>query len=140
MTDSLPETDLDEALAVAHSDKTKANYFYDALLNTELYVPVQGQDRAAGTWREVGQTEKFFPLFLKFEKGKAIVAFDSIERLKNWAGEKPLDYLKLQGYVLLQILSSDLFIILNMSTPWSYTLTPEILERLRSFMKSVTPQ
>lgn len=134
-----PETPLDEALQSVLSDKKYANFFYDTFLNTTVFLPVQKEGTQEGTWTELGLKDKFFPYFLTFEKGKALPVFDSLERLKLWSQSKSLDYVKIKSHVLLKIVDPSMGVLLNAGTPFSYTLTSEILELLRSSMKPVNP-
>lgn len=133
------ETTLDKALKTAQTDPKAGNFFYDVLLNTDLVVPVQGKDAKAGTWTCLGIEDKFYPLFLKFDKAKAIPVFDSIDRLKNWAATKPLDYILIKGHLLIRLIDPSIFIVLNLGMELNYTITPEVLEKLRGAMTAVTP-
>jgi len=132
-----PETELDEALEAARQDKTQANYFYDTLLNTDLAAPVQTVGKTDGNWKQLEPHERFQPLFLAFEKTKAMPVFDSLARMKRWAGARQFDYILLRGHQLIGILGDQGGLVVNAGTPWSYTVTPEILEKLRQAMRPV---
>lgn len=134
-----PVTPLDEALVAAQEDGSQANFYYDSFLNTDLYFPVQVLGAQEGSWRRLGMTEKFQPLFLAFPQGKAVPTFDKLERMKEWAAEKGLDYAVLKGYQLLGIVADDVGIMINLATPFHYTLTPDTLNLLRSAMRPVQP-
>lgn len=133
------ETPLDEALSIAQKDPSQANFFYDTFLNCDLFLPAQVEGTPTGTWRSIGFTEKFHPLFLKFEKGKAVPVFDTLERLKRWAETRTMDYLKIRAHQFLGVLDPSVYMVINPGNQWNYTLTPEILEALRKAMRAVTP-
>lgn len=135
----MEDTTLDTALRAAMRDPHQGNFFYDVLLNSDLVVPVQSKDAQAGSWKQLGIEDKFYPLFLKFENGKAVPVFDSVDRLKNWAATKKLDYILIKGHLLIRLLDSTVFIVINPGMELNYTLTPEILEKLRAAMTVVTP-
>ena len=130
---------MDEALVTAQKDPKLANFFYDAFLNGDLYVPVSKLGKVKGDWEQLGVTEKFQPLFLKFQNGMALPAFDTLVRLQEWAGEKPLDFIVLKGHSLLRIVAPTMSVILNLGTTFHYTLNAEILSLIRQALKPVSP-
>lgn len=136
MADST-QTPLDEALKLATQDQNQANYFYDSFLNAELFFPASITGTSTSSWKEIGPTENFHPLFAQFPECKAVPVFDSIERLKGWAGEQILDYVRIKGFILLKILDVKIALVLNPGFKWNYTLTPDILNKIRNAMKTV---
>jgi len=134
-----PETPLDEALQSALRDQKFANFFYDTYLNSIVYTPVRKEGTSLGSWSELGLQDRFFPLYLSFEKGRAVPQFDSIQRLQNWAQTETFDYLKVKAHVLLKVLDPSMSIVLNAGTPFEYVLNSEILDLLRQSMRPVSP-
>lgn len=134
-----PETLLDEALHTALQDAGQANFFYDTFLNSDFYFPVSKEGTTEGNWSCLGMEDRFHPLFLQYPNGKAMPIFDTLERLKHWAGDKKLDYLVLRCHMLMGMLAPDVAMVLNLATPFHYTLTAEILGKLREVMNPVTP-
>ena len=134
-----PQTPLDEALQSVLKDRKYTNFFYDTFLNATVFLPVQKEGTQEGSWQELDMQDRFFPYFLSFENGRAIPVFDTLDRLKDWAQNKTLDYLKIKTHVLLKILDPKMAVLINAGTSFHYTLTSEILEVLRSSMKPVTP-
>lgn len=130
---------MDEALVGAQKDPSQANFFYDAFLNAEIYLPVSKLGKAKGDWEQLGMTDKFQPLFLKFENGLALPAFDTLVRLQEWAGEKPLDFIVLKGHTLLRIVDESMSVILNLGTTFHYTLSADILKQIRQALRPVHP-
>ncbi|MFM8269434.1 MAG: SseB family protein [Pseudomonadota bacterium] len=140
MTDDLkPETPLDEALKSALADQKFANFFYDTFLNTVIFMPVRKEETQEGTWTELSLKDRFFPLFLKFENGRAVPVFDSMERLKAWAQTQSFDFLKIKAHVLLKLLDPSMALVLNSGTAFEYILTTDILELLRKSMRPISP-
>lgn len=135
----MEDTPLDKALSAALNDPKQGNFFYDVFLNTDLVVPVQEKDSKGGAWKCLGIQDKFYPLFLKFEQGKAVPVFDSLDKIKNWAGMQKLDYILIKGHLLLRMIDPSVFVVINLGMELNYTLTPDILERLRNAMTPVTP-
>lgn len=135
-----PKTPIDEALLIAQQDNSQANYFYDAFLNADLIFPVQRTGTTEGKWERLGMSDRFSPLFLAFDENKkAVPVFDTLARLKEWAAERKLDYVAIRGHLLLRIVDNSVGILLNLGTPFHYTLTADILNSLRRAMKPVRP-
>lgn len=132
-------TEIDEALRAAQEDPKQANYFYDAFLNTEVFIPALAANKRPGEWKRLSASERFFPLYLKQNETRAIPVFDRLEKLKFWAGDRSFDYLTLQAHLFLKVIAPEIFIVLNEGTEYRYLFTPEILESLRQAAKPVVP-
>ena len=140
MTDKdKPESPLDEALSSALQDPKFANFFYDTFLNTFVLMPVKKEGSSEGSLTELTLKDRFFPLYLNFEKGRAIPCFDSFDRLQKWAHGQKFDYLKLKAHSLLKMLDPSMAIVLNPRTAFEYILTSDILELLRNSMRPINP-
>lgn len=137
--DIKPETPLDEALQSALADPKFANFFYDTFLNTIIVMPVKKEGTQTGSWTELSLKDRFFPLFLSFEKGRAVPVFDSLERLKHWSQNQSFDFIKIKAHVLLKLLDPSMAIVLNNGTEFEYILTSDILELLRNSMRPISP-
>src|SRR5256885_9045760 len=94
------KTPLDEALETAKQDRSQANSFYDAFLNTDLFVPVQ-LEGTQGSWKKVGLRDRFQPLFVPSGDTRVVPAFDRLDRLREWATGRPVDYLELKSHILI---------------------------------------
>lgn len=130
-------TALDDALRIARESPAHANFFYDAFLNSNLFIPAQREDKQEGEWKQIKATERFFPLYLRQGETKAVPVFDTLEKMQTWAGERAFDYLLLPTLLFLKVIASDVGLLLNESTPWRYQFTVEILEQLRSAARPV---
>jgi hypothetical protein len=132
-------TELDEALEIARRDPSRSGFFYDAFLNGDLLMPVQLEGAEKGSWKQVGPKDRFKPLFLNYEQTKVVPVFDRLDRLQAWAGSRALDFVPLRGHIMLVLVSAEVGMVLNLATNWTYYFSPEILQRLRTVMKPVTP-
>jgi hypothetical protein len=132
-------TPVDEALRAAQSDPKQANFFYDAFLNAEVFIPALRADKKPGEWERLKVTERFFPLYLLAGENRAVPVFDRLEKLKTWSQDRAFNYLVLQSHLLLRVLAPEVAIVLNEGTPYRYLFTPEILGLLRDQMKPVNP-
>jgi len=108
-------------------------------LNTFVFMPVRKEGTQEGTFTELTLKDRFFPLYLKFENGRAIPCFDSEIRLKDWAQNQKFDFLKIKAHQLLKILDPSMAIVLNPGTEFEYILTSDILNLLRNSMRPITP-
>jgi len=143
-------TPLDEALQTARANSQQANFFYDAFLNSDLFVPVRLLGTANGSWRRLGPQDKFQPLFIlssstessgasQEESSKVVPVFDQLERLKAWAQDRSFDYVEIRCHLFLRVLAAEVGLVLNAGTDYSHGFSPEILERLRAAMQPVQP-
>lgn len=104
-----PETELDQALAVAEEGDDFAQAFYDAFLNARLYVPTASDD--------TGLPSDTVSLLVADIEGEGIVpVFDSEARLAAWA-EEPVPFTVLAGHTLVAQLDPELSVALNVGTP-----------------------
>ncbi len=134
-----PETNLDQALAMAREDAKQGALFYDAFLNCDLFVPVRRDGAEQGSWTEVAADERFYPLFLKAQDRRVLPVFDRLDRLQSWAEEKALDYLKIRCHPFLKTLPPEISLALNLGNPYYHFFTGEVLEELRQAAKPVVP-
>jgi hypothetical protein len=132
-------TDLAKALTVARENPNQANYFYDTFLNWDLIIPVlkAGQDK--GTWNRLALDEKFFPLFIPKKDVKIVPAFDTLERAKDWASERMLDYIEVRSHQFLRMLGSSVALSLNPGSMDYFVFSPSLIEQLVGNMKTIQP-
>lgn len=89
-------TELDEALKAAQDTHENANFFYDAFLNTEIFIPALRADKRPREWMKLNK--RFFPLYFTHGETRAVPVFDRLEKKKGWAGDRMFDYLKSAAY------------------------------------------
>jgi len=124
-------TKLDDALKVVRHDPEQGHVFYDAFLNSDMYIPVHLKDEKPHG-RQVGIDEKFHPLFVKFDGKKTVPMFDSLERLNEWAEGNDLDYVLVRAHLFLTLLDASVEVGLNPGTDFAHHFTGSDLERIRS--------
>ena len=134
-----PLTEVDEALQAAIANPAHANFFFDAFLNAEVFIPALRADKKPGEWERLKTTERFYPLYLRQGELRAIPVFDRLEKLKAWAGDRAFNYLVLQSHQLLKVIAGEVAVVLNEGTPLRYLFSPEVLESLRQAMQPVNP-
>lgn len=134
-----PETDLDDALVLARRHPAQPNDFYDLFLNVDLYLPVRISGKETGSWQRAGVKERFHPYFLPKGKLRVVPVFDRLERLQRWSEGRAFDYVQLRCHLLLGMISADVGLVLNPGTSFAHSFSPEVLEKLRRAMRSVSP-
>ena len=132
-------TDLAKALTVARENPHQANYFYDTFLNWDLIVPVLKQGKETGTWARLALDEKFFPLFIPKKEVRIVPAFDTLERAKEWAEARTLDYIQVRAHQFLRMLGSAVAISLNPGSTDFFVFSPSLIEKLLGNMKTIRP-
>ncbi len=130
-------TELDSALQAALENPNEANFFFDAFLNASVWIPAQRADETPATWTAIQASDRFFPLYLRKADAKAVPVFDTLEKLKLWAGERAFDFMVLPAHLFMKVIADDVGILLNEGTPLRYHFTPKTLGMLRSSAKPV---
>ena len=134
-----PETPIDQALQMAREDAKAGNLFYDAFLNSDVFIPVRKEGADQGSWSEVEANERFFPLFLKHQETKMVPVFDRLERLQFWAESRALDYVKVRCHLFLKTLAPDIGVALNLANAFSHFFEAKTVEHLRQATQTVLP-
>lgn len=132
-------TDLGRALDVARENPQQANYFYDTFLNWDLVIPVQKDQSKGGTWQRLKLDDKFFPLFIPQGEIRIVPSFDTLARLRGWAGSRDLDYIQVRSHLFLKMLGSKVALSLNPGSDSNYVFGPSLIEQLVGNMKLVRP-
>ncbi len=135
----LADTDLARSLTVARENPNQANYFYDTFLNWDILIPVLKEGNEKGTWRRLAVDDKFLPLFIPEKDVKVVPAFDTLDRLKEWAEGRPLDYLQVRAHQFLKMLGSSVALSLNPGSTAHFVFAPTLIEQLVLTMKVVQP-
>ena len=133
-------TPLDEAMEAARKDPDKGHVFYDAFLNCDLLLPVKQEEDKESSFKELDDTEKFHPLFLKYEEKRVLPVFDTLDKLKHWAEKSKLDYVIVRGHKLTKMVESGVEMAVNLGTDHPYHFTGELLEMLIEHMQVITPE
>jgi hypothetical protein len=128
-------TDLDKAISAAFASEGKqddVNKVYLLLLRTVLFVPVS-KDKKPNT------DELFEPLFTKIDERYYMLAFDTAERLSDWAGEHmdAMAYVELSGQDLIKGINDQACFSLNVGTPFYKEFLPDEIKRLKTIVSRI---
>jgi len=123
---------LDDAIAFAYKNQGKqesVNKVYLLLLHTTLYVPIK-------KGRNLQSEEPFQPLFAKIDERYFMLAFDTVERLTDWAGEhyKDIDYVELSGRDVIAGINAQVFLGLNFGTDFYKEFSPDEVIHLKKIV------
>lgn len=122
-------TELDNLIAKAYASEGKqedVNKVYLALLRTPLIIPVKKEE-------SVNEEEPFAPLFAKLDDKYFLIAFDSVERLRVWAGDQfeHIAYVELLGKDFLAGMSEQVYFCLNLGADYYKEFSPDEVKRLK---------
>lgn len=128
-------TDLDIAISTAFASKGKqedVNKVYLLLLRTLLFVPVSKE-------KSPDNKEPFMPLSANIDGRYYILAFDTLERLKEWAGEhiNGMSYVELSGHDLIKGLGDQTCFSLNVGTQYYKEFLPDEIKRLKLIVSRI---
>jgi hypothetical protein len=111
---------LDSAYAVAKDDKSKKVLYYEAFINTEIYVPTH----------DSSEKESFAPMYIETNGVNYLVLFDSKQRLTKWA-KTEMDFVELLGHEIVEKMSADFHWVLNPNTKHVKTFNPDEIKWLK---------
>ena len=131
-------SELDELIAAAFKSEGKqddVNKVYLTLLRTPLFIPVEKIEEGA----PVNEDEPFRPLFAKLDDNYFMLAFDSVERLQNWAGDElhQMDYVQLIGKDLVAGINDAAYLCLNQGTDFYKEFSPDEVKRLKTVVSRI---
>ena len=113
---------LDQALENFIADEAAQNQYYEEVLNTEFYLPLNDAPDE--------NPENVAPLILEADGKLYMMLFDSEERLTGWAeGEVP--YARYMGYQLAELTPEKLHWAINVGSQFSKELVPEEIDWLK---------
>ncbi|MCD6039295.1 MAG: hypothetical protein K0S27_695 [Gammaproteobacteria bacterium] len=123
-------TELDRVIAAAFASEGKqedVNKVYLTLLRALLVVPVRKGPILDNT------EEPFVPLFAKIDEKYFLMAFDTLERLRNWASDRVEDmgYVELLGRDFIAGMSDKIYFCLNLGTDYYKEFSPDEVKRLK---------
>jgi len=122
-------TELDHLIAAAFASEGKqedVNKVYLTLLRSRLVAPVKKEPAQ-------DEEEPFTPLFAKIEEKYFLLAFDTVERLSNWAGDHlgEISYVELLGRDFIAGMSDQVYFCLNLGTDYYKEFSPDEVKRLK---------
>lgn len=120
-------TTLDDALANYISDESQQSQYYDLVLKTDFYIPIVSDE--SGT--PVEERENVSPLVLESEGKHYVLLFDSEERVNSWA-KKPIEYVILAGYEMVNHTPAGLYWAINLGSQLAKEFVPDEIAYLQS--------
>jgi hypothetical protein len=130
-------TELDQFITNAYNSEGKSedvNKFYLALLKTPLFLPVKRRSLS-----EMPEEEAFSPLFAKIDDQFFMSAFDSLDRLKAWAGDhfQEIDYVELLGREIISGINENVYLCLNVGTSCYKEFSPDEVKHLKKIVARI---
>ncbi len=119
-------TALDEALEKYIADESAQAAYYDLVLQTDFYIPIQ--DDGSGT--PVEELESVTPLVFAEGDKKYVLMFDTEERVNGWAKE-PVKYMILAGYEMVKHSPAGLHWAINIGSERAKEFVPEEINWLK---------
>jgi hypothetical protein len=129
--------ELDQLIKTACENEGKqddVNKVYLTLLKTLLWIPIQKTTSATAT-----PEEPFSPLFMKHKEEFFMAAFSSLERLQDWAGDQyaEMEYVELSGREVINGINENVYLCLNINTPFYKEFSPEEIKRLKMIVARI---
>lgn len=122
---------LDQALEAYIKDETQQNAYYEMILDTDFYVPLQTDENETS----VQQQESVKPLILESENKYYMMLFDSEERLKEWTKE-PVRFAIITGQLAADISSPTLHWAMNVGSTFAKEFVPDEIAYLKTFISA----
>lgn len=120
-------TELDKALEKYLQDEAEQATYYDLILKTDFYIPLNSED----TDTPLEQQQSVTPLILKSDDKHYMMLFDSEEKLTSWA-QKPTDYVVLAGYKVAELTIPKLHWAVNIGSGFAKEFLPEEIDWLKT--------
>ena len=124
-------TELDQALLKYLQDETQQNAYYDLVLSTDFFIPIDHRGvQDAGT-----EQEAVSPLVINSNEKHYMLLFDSEERLRNWAQE-PIEFMVLTGWRAVLASTPQLHWAINPGSGSGKEFLPEEIAFLQTYASS----
>lgn len=122
-------TELDQTIAAAFAsqgNQQEVNKVYLMLLRTTLFLPVSKDKKPE-------DSEAFRPLFAQSNGHYFMPVFDTLERLKTWAGDQlnNMDYVEIIGKDVIAGINDNVYLCLNYGTEFYKEFSPDEVKRLK---------
>lgn len=128
-------TELDKALELYVEDEKNQAPYYDLVLNSDFYIPVQAEEGEKGE-QEITDQESIVPLVLCADDEDYLMLFENRERLLAWADES-VSYVIVAGDVIAQMTPPKLNWALNVGTEFQKQFVPDEIAWLQEIIKKV---
>ena len=134
-------TELDTLIAAAYASEGKqddVNKVYLTFLRSPLLIPVEkvAADQVPAADSE---EEPFKPLFAKVEGNFFMLVFDTVERLRAWAGDQLdlIDYVEISGRDIIAGLSDQVYLGLNLGEKYYKEFSPDEVIQLKKIVARI---
>ena len=120
-------TPLDEALARFIQDECHQDAYYELILNTDFYIPLNTDADET----PVEETDSVTPLVVEADGKSYLMLFDSEERLTAWA-QKPTGYVVLAGFKVAELSTPNLHWAANLGGGYAKEFVPDEISWLKA--------
>jgi len=117
---------LDQALEACLQDATEQDAYYQLVLASDFYVPLQVDENTDSEQ----DPESVQPLILESEGKPYVMLFDSEERLNEWSSE-PVHYAVLAGHLVAELSPPELHWAVNLGSGFAKEFVPEEISYLK---------
>lgn len=119
-------TALDDALEKYIADDNAQAEYYNLVLQTDFYIPIQDD----GSDMPIEQRESVTPLVFEADGKRYLLMFDSEERVNSWSKE-PVKYMILAGYEMVKHTPAGLHWAINIGSECAKEFVPEEINWLK---------
>lgn len=129
-------TELDQLISSAYAsngEQEKVNKVYLTLLRSSLFIPIEKPTFKSPT------IEDFKPLFAKVDQQYFILAFDTLERLQQWAGKdvELIDHIELNGRAFISGISEGVYLCLNLGEKFYKEFSPDEVKHVKGIIARI---
>jgi hypothetical protein len=133
-------TELDQVLEAAFKSegaRDDVNKVYLTLLRSSLFIPVEKQ--GLHVVDPENEEEQFKPLFALMDDKYFMLAFDTVDRLKGWAGDQMdmIAYVELIGRDLIAGISEQVYLCLNIGTDFYKEFSPDEVVQVKKIVARI---
>jgi hypothetical protein len=134
-------TDLDKLIAAAYASEGKqddVNKVYLSFLRSGLLIPVEKLPEGKVIDPESDE-EPFKPLFADVDGSYFMLVFDTVERLRAWAGDQMdlIDYVEISGRYIVAGLSDQVYLGLNIGAEFYKEFSPDEVQQLKKIVARI---
>jgi peptidyl-prolyl cis-trans isomerase C len=120
-------TALDEALEKYIADNNQQAQYYELVLKTDFYIPIQEDC----TETPIEERENVTPLVFEAEGKHYVLLFDTEERVNSWS-KKPINYMVLAGYEMAKFTPAGLHWAVNIGSERAKEFVPDEIAHLKT--------
>jgi len=128
-------SELDNALELYIEDDNNRSSYFNLVLNSDFYIPVQAEEEKTGA-QEISAQKSIVPLVFSADGADHLLLFDSKERLHSW-DQEALDYVIIAGDEIAQMTPPQLHWALNLGTDFHKKFVPEEITWLQEIVQRV---